>query len=187
MRPLREVWGVQRRAFLATMASASAASLAGCTSLIGAPSGGADRPPWSPTDPIADPAGVHHLFIENRTQTTETAWIRVDRGDGATLVDGRYELPDERAIKFDAVAGWEHTHSIRLAIDGGAVRTLSWDTDPCGDEQEASGSSGSRNAFVRLHPGDAESENRVSLVVDECDALYGPELPTGNAEVFRLD
>lgn len=178
---------MQRRAFLSSIGSSLAASLAGCTSLIERPTGEADQPPWSPSDPIVDPDGTHHLFIENRTERTETAWIRVDRDDGATLVNGRYELPDMRGIKFESIAAWEGTYTVRLAIAGGDVSTRRWQTDPCGAAQESPGDGGSRNAFVRVWPADADARDRVSLVVDECDALYGPEVPTGNADAFRLD
>lgn len=178
---------MQRRKVLGTLGTTIAASVAGCTGLLGEGTAGGSQPPWSPSEPSDDPDGVHHLFIENRTETTETAWIRVDRDDGTTLVNGRYELPDERAIKFESIAAWERTYTIQLAIDGADIRTFEWRTDPCGNEQESPGGGGSRNAIVRLAAADAEASDRVSLVVDECDAIYGPELPTGNVAAFRLD
>lgn len=178
---------MQRRTFVMTIGSPLAASLAGCTSPFEGPTDGTDQPPWSPSDPIDDPDAVHHLYIENRTETTETAWIRVDRDDGATLINGRYELPDERAIEFESIAAWERTYTLRLAVEERDVRTLEWRTESCGEAEESPGSGGSRNAFVRLTPAGEAASERLSLVVDGCDALYGPELPTGNADAFRLD
>lgn len=172
---------MDRRTFLASTGIALSVPVVGC--LGGATGDGPPDRPWTPADRIEDPGGVHDLFVENHTDATEAAWIRVVRDDGAALVDGRYELPDGRGIEFDAVAGRERTYAVDLAIDGEDVASLEWATEACGQGSEAPG--GSRNAIVRV--GMAADEHPVSLVVDECDALHGPELPTGPAESFRLD
>lgn len=187
---------MDRRAFLAMTGIALAAPLSGCASSAGrgddssdsGPSSGSDSSdrPWPPSDPIETPDGAHHLSVANHTDTTESAWLRVVREDGVTLVDGRYELPDERGIEFEAIAAWETTHAIDLAIDGEGVTSLEWHTEACESDSEAPGDGGSRNAIVRVTEGDSDEE-RVSLVVDRCDALFGPEVPTGPAEAFRLD
>lgn len=144
--------------------------------------------PWPPSDPIEDSDGVHHLYVENYTETTETAWIRVVRESGATLVDGRYELPDGRGIKFTNIASWETNYTIDLAIDGEDVTSLAWDTEACGSGSEVPGDNGSRNAAVRVkNTADDTIDNRVSLVVDQCDALFAPGVPIGPAETFRVD
>lgn len=179
---------MNRRTFLATIESILSIPLVGC--LVGTTPDEGDSPerPWPPSDPIEDPDGTHHLFVENHTATTETAWLKVVREDGTSLVDGRYELPDGRGIKFESIAAWGTTYTIHLAIDGEDVASLKWDTEECGPDSEASGDSGSRNAVVRVKvASDNEDGERVSLVVDQCDALHAPGVPTGSAEAFRLD
>lgn len=159
----------------------AASGLSGCSALAD------DAPPqrpWPAGDPVDDPAGVHDLFVENHTDTTEPAWLRVVREDDAVLVDGRYELPDGRAIRFEDVAAWETTYTIDLAIDGEARRTLDWHTDACGSESEAP--DGSRNAAVIVEESGGDGE-WLSLRVDECDAIVAGSVPTGSADSFRLD
>lgn len=186
---------MDRREFLATVGVALAAPLSGCLDETGTENDSAgprtstgddssDRP-WPPSDPVETPDGAHHLFVANHTDTTEQAWLRVVRKDGVALVDGRYELPDERGIEFEAIAAWETTYTIDLAIDGEDVTSLEWHTEACGSASEASGDGGSRNATVRIE--DSDTGDRVSFVVDQCDALFAPEVPTGPAEAFRLD
>lgn len=143
-----------------------------------------DRP-WPPSEPIEKSDGTHHLFVENYTDTTEAAWLRVVREDGATLVDGRYELPDGRGIKFEDIAAWETTYTVELAIDGEDIAALEWYTEECSPDSEAS--DGSRNGAVRVTDVSNGDEHQVSFVRDQCDAIYAPGVPTGAAETFRLD
>lgn len=171
---------MKRRSVLALGSSVTITAVAGCGGFVADESNGR---PWPASDPIVDPAGTHHLFVENHTSTTETAWLRVVREDGATLVDGRFELPDGRAIRFDDIATWETTYTIDIAIEGEAVRSLEWYTAECGSGAEAQGSSASRNAAVRVEAPDGD---RVGIRVDECDAIIAGRLPTGSAESFRL-
>lgn len=179
---------MDRRTVLATTGIALSAPLGGCLSTLTAGEDSTPDRPWTAGDPSEHPDGTHHLVVENHTDTTRPAWLRVVREDGAALVDGRYELPDGRGIEFEDIAAWRTTYTIDLAIDGEDVASLEWSTDECGPDSEATGDSGSRNATVRVtEPSDEDGEHRVSLVVDECDALYGPGLPTGPAEGFRLD
>ncbi len=178
---------MDRREFLAATGVGLAVPLGGCTRGALTASGSPDRP-WTPSDPAESPVGVHHLFVENYTDTSEAAWLRVVREDGAALIDGRYELPDGRGIKFEDIAAWETTYTIDLAIDGEEVISLEWYTEECGDDSEASGEGGSRNAAVRVEAAPAGTDaHDVSLAVDECDALVAPGLPTGPATAFRLD
>lgn len=179
---------MDRRGFLATTGAVLSPSVAGC---LGDgthdPSDDADRDGIAAKTTGA-PDGVHDLFVENHTSTTETAWIGVVREDGARLVAGRYELPDERGLEFESIAAWETAYTVRLAIDGEDATSLEWYTKECGPGSEAPGDSGSRDAFVRVEgPASAEGDGRVSLVMDECDALHGPAVPVGPAESFRLD
>lgn len=177
---------MDRRMFLAMNGSILVAGLAGCASLIADSETETPDRPWDQSDPITDPDGTHHLFVENHTEMTETAWLRVVREDGTSLVDGRYELPDGRGLKFEAIAAWERTYRIDVAIDGEDVATVEWETPECGPDSEAPGDVGSRNAAVQVVAAEAD-ENRVSLTVDQCDAVVSPSVPTGPAETFRID
>lgn len=179
--------GMDRREFLAATGVSLAVPLGGCTSSGLTASGSPDRP-WTPSDFTESSDGVHHLFVENYTDTTEAAWLRVVREDGSALVDGRYELPDGRGIRFEDIAAWKTTYTIDLAIDGEGAISLEWYTEECGDDSEAPGGSGSRNAAVRVEAATAGTDvHDISLAVDECDALVAPRLPTGPATAFRLD
>lgn len=175
---------MDRRQFLTTITVALSTPLVGC--LDGTPLAGDATPerPWTPSESVQSPDGTHHLYIENHTETTEAAWIRVTSEAGDTLVDGRYELPDMRGIQFEAIARWETTYTIEVAIDGEAPVSLEWVTTECAPDSEAL--DGSRNASVRVTEPSSD-EDRVELLIDQCDALYAPGLPTGSAESFRLD
>ena len=175
---------MDRRRFLATGVVALSAPLVGC---LDAPSVAGDttpEPPWVRTDPIEHPEGTHHLFVENLTETTEAAWLRVTSDASETLVDGRYELPDMRGIKFEGIAHWETNYTIDIAIGDENQISLEWFTAECGAESMAQ--DGSRNASLRvLKP--SSDDDRVTLRIDQCDALYAPSVPTGPAEYFRID
>ncbi|MEF8756927.1 MAG: hypothetical protein V5A33_01700, partial [Halobacteriales archaeon] len=109
---------MNRRKFLGTTGIGLVPPLVGCLGGTTADQTTTPDRPWTPSDPTEDLEGVHHLFVENHTDTTEAAWLRVVREDGATIVDGRYELPDGRGIKFEDIAAWETTYTVELAIDG---------------------------------------------------------------------
>ncbi len=176
---------MDRRQFVGTAGTALCVALSGCTGgRFGGNDDRSERPRQS-SGPVESPDGTHHLFVENLTDTTEPASVRVVRDDGATLVDGRYELPDGRGIRFDDVAAWERTYTVELAIDGEDPVSLQWETRECGSESE-SPQGGSRNASVRVRAG-AGDEDRVSIVVDQCDAIFAPAVPVGPADNFRLD
>lgn len=175
---------MDRRHILATAAVALSTPLVGC--LDGTPLAGDATPdrPWTSGEPVENPDGTHHLFIENHTETTESAWVRVTSEAGDTIVDGRYGLPGMRGIKFDAIARWEATYRIDLAIDGEDRVSLDWFTAECGPESEAL--DGSRSATVRF-TGRSSDEGRVAFLMDQCDALYAAGVPVGSAEYFQLD
>lgn len=177
---------MNRRTFLATTGVVVAAAQSGCLGDSSAATDATPERPWPPRDPIESPDGPHHLVIANRTETTTSAWLKVTRDDGGVLVEGRYELPDRRGIRFSAIASWETEHTIHFAISGADVRPLTWTTDACGSGSEGSGTQGSRNALVRLRAAETDDANRVSIVVDECDALVAPQVPVGPGETFRL-
>lgn len=174
---------MNRRTFLAASGVVSSIGLAGCASPL---DDGPPERPWPESDTVDDPEGTHNLFVENHTDATETAWLRVVRDDDAALVDGRYELPDGRAIQFDDVAAWGRTYTIDIAIDGEDLTSLAWDVEGCGRDSESPGDGGSRNAAVRVDGPDGNEGERVSLRVDECDAINAGIIPAGSPESFRL-
>lgn len=175
---------MDRRQFLATTAVALSTPLVGCVDDTPLAGDATPERPWPPSESVATPHGTHHLFIENHTETTEAAWVRVTSETVETVVDGRYELPDMRGIKFDAIARWETTYTIDIALDGEERVSLEWITAECGPDSEAP--NGSRNASVRVTDPATEGD-RMELLVDQCDALYAPGVPAGSAEFFRLD
>ena len=179
---------MDRRQVLASTGIALSVPLAGCSDATTAGDDGAPDRPWSASEPVDEPDGTHDLVVENHTDTTRPAWLRVVREDGTAVVDGRYELPDGRGIEFEDVAARETTYTVELAVDGEDVRRLEWETPECGSDSEASNGGGSRSATVRVEPpSDGGDEHRVSIHVDQCDAIVGPTLPTGPAADFRLD
>jgi hypothetical protein len=129
---------------------------------------------------------AHDLFVENHTDQTESAWIRVVSEDGNVLVDGTYELPDGRAIEFSDIAAWETTYSIDISLNDADVTTLEWTTKECGPGSEAP-EHGSRNAAVRYGAKDIEDGRQFDFVVDQCDAIIAGRLPSGPADGFRID
>jgi hypothetical protein len=178
---------VHRRRALRVAGVTLAATLGGCLDADRGGESGTPERPWTASDPVESPAGAHHLFVENLTETTENAWLRLRREDGATLVDGRYELPDGRGFEFENVARWARTYTITVAIDGAEPVSMTWSTAACGSGSETGKDNGSRNAAVRVRSVEGDETNRVALVVDDCDALFSPAVPIGPAEAFRLD
>ncbi|MEF8799611.1 MAG: hypothetical protein V5A56_01065 [Halolamina sp.] len=176
---------MNRRTFLATTGTGLVTPLVGCISDPTADQTPTPDRPWTQSDPSDNPDGSHHLFVENHTDKTEAAWLRVAREGGAPLVDGRYELPDKRGLKFEDIAAWETTYTVELAIDSEDIATRKWHTRECGSDSEAP--DGSRNGAARVKDGSDGDEQRISFVVDQCDALYAPGVPVGPAETFRLD
>lgn len=173
---------------LVSAGSALSLSFSGCLRTTFAGENETSNRPWTASTTSGTRDGTHHLVVENHTDTTRPAWLRVSKHEGPILVDGRYELPDGRGIKFAEIAGWEMAYTIELAIDGEAMTSLEWTTPTCGPDSEAPGKSGSRNATVLIKdPVGEGEEHQISLVLDECDALYGPGLPTGPASSYRLD
>lgn len=178
---------MNRRSFLTTAGLTISVPIVGC---VQAP-GTEGTQPKETTDPgtqTTDSEGTHDLFVENYTEDTLTADIRVTRDDGNVLVEGRYELPNQRGIEFDDLAAWERSYTVNVAVTPADETTFEWKTSKCGPGSETPGSGGSRAATVRIEGSSGEDgKYDISLLVDQCDALYGPGLPTGPAEGFRLD
>ena len=179
---------MNRRSFLATVGVGLSTPLVGCVQAPGSLETDGPNGSSGTDDPTTSQEPTHDLVVENYTESTLTAQIRVVEQNGPTVVDGRYELPDRRGIEFDDIAAWERIYTIELAIEGADPAVLSWHTEECGAAAESPGSGGSRNATVRIEAGSEEERaHEISMVVDECDALYGPALPTGPAKGFRIE
>lgn len=185
---------MNRRRFCALSATA-VAGLAGCldsdsNSRSGdSPDDGDDNTdtferPWDRRETSRATDGVHDLFVENHTDTTEPAWLRVRHADGSVLVDGKYELPSERAIEFDSLVGWDQTWTVDIAVRGLTQQSFEWSTPTCRSDSE-SGAGGSRNGAVRLETG--VDGRQFDFRSDQCDAVQTGTLPAGPAESFRLD
>lgn len=170
---------MDRRTFCATTAGAITATLVGCVGTT------TDAEPESETPtPSTPPARPHDLYVMNYTTTTETATVRVVDGDGTAIVDGRYELPNERGIEFVSVGAWEQTYTVELTIAGNALQPVTWETPSCAGNEKAS--QGSRDGYVRLQADETDGF-RATVAVDDCDAILGPEYPTGPAKGFRVE
>lgn len=181
---------MNRRHFLSF--SALSLSLSGCqeistidseTDSSAPPQTTIDADTESPTLTQA-PEHVHDLSLVNYTATTEIATVRVLDGNGNAVVEGRYELPDERGIEFEDVGAREKEYTIELTIDGTELTPLTWFTASCASVEQAP--RGSRDGYVQLRR-DGSNRLQVTLVVDGCDELIAPEYPTGPAQGYRLE
>lgn len=168
---------MNRRTFLAA---------AGVTPFVGCV--GTTESPGSETttsEPESEPTTTkpHDLYIVNYTTTTEIATVHVRDEDGI-VVDGRYELPSERGIEFADIGAWEMTYTVELTIADTALGPLTWETESCEAIEEAP--RGSRDGYVQVR-GDETDGHEATVAVGQCDAIYGPEYPTGPAEGFRVE
>lgn len=137
----------------------------------------------SPT-PSQTPEQPHDLYIINYTITTEIATVRVLDERGNAVVEGQYELPSERGIEFENIGARETEYTVELTIDGTELTPLTWFTASCASVDEAP--RGSRDGYVQLRR-DGSDRLQLTLDVDGCDAIIGPEYPTGPAQGFRVE
>jgi len=137
----------------------------------------------SPT-PSQTPEQPHHLYLVNYTTTTEIATVRVLDENGNAVVKGQYELQSERGIEFEDIGAWEEEYTVKLTIDGTELTPLTWFTASCASVDEAP--RGSRDGYVQLRR-DSSDRLQATLAVDGCDAIIGPEYPTGLAQGFRVE
>ncbi|MHC3381979.1 hypothetical protein [Haloarcula sp. H-GB5] len=134
--------------------------------------------------PSQTPEQPHDLYVVNYTTTTEIATVRVLGETGNAVVEGQYELPSERGIEFEDIGAWETEYTVELTIDGTELTPLTWFTASCASVDEAP--QGSRDGYVQLHR-DGSDRLQATLAVDNCDAIIGPEYPTGPAKGFRVE
>jgi hypothetical protein len=134
--------------------------------------------------PAQTPEQPHALFIVNYTTSTEIATVRVLNENGNAVVEGQYELPSERGIEFKDIGAWETEYTVELTIDGTELTPLTWFTASCASVDEAP--RGSRDGYVQLRR-DSSDRLQATLAVDGCDAIIGPEYPTGLAQGFRIE
>jgi hypothetical protein len=137
----------------------------------------------SPT-PSQTPEQPHDLYIVNYTTTTEIATVRVLDENGNAVVEGQYELPSERGIEFEDIGARETEYRVKLTIDDTEMTALTWFTASCASVDEAP--RGSRDGYVQLRR-DGSDRLQATLAVDSCDAIIGPEYPTGPAKGFRIE
>lgn len=174
---------VRRRAVLAS-AGALAGALAGCLGRLGdgpgADGDGNESDPDLPPDGVAE--GDHRLYLANLDDEPRTVDIVVTDGEtGERVVDGTYELPDERGAEFATVAAWDRRYDVSVDVVAGGSAAFEWANGDCSGGEATDGS---RNAAVRVQPGGEE----VTLVVDQCDAIVaGTAVPFGPAAEFAVD
>jgi len=169
---------MDRRTFCATTAAGITATLVGCVGTT------TDAEPETQTPTDAEPtARPHDLYVVNDTTTTEVATVRVVNGGGTTVVDGRYELPSERGIRFEHVGVRKAAYTVELAIDSTALEPLTWETPSCASADRAP--RGFRNGYVRVREA-GSGGLRATVTVDGCDEIVGPKYPTGPAHGFRV-
>ncbi|WP_154020976.1 hypothetical protein [Haloarcula sp. CBA1127] len=126
----------------------------------------------------------HDLYIVNYNTSTEIATVRVIDENGNAVVEGQYELPSERGIEFEDIGAWEKEYTVELTIDGTELTPLTWFTASCASVDEAP--RGSRDGYIQLRR-DGSDRLQPTLDVDGCDAIIGPEYPTGPAQGFRVE
>jgi hypothetical protein len=163
---------MNRRTLLATSAATVSLPLVGCV--------GTTSDPETPSETAATP---HDLYLVNYTATTEIATVHIVSGDGAAVVDGRYELPSERGLEFEGIGAWERTYTVELTIADTALDPMTWETASC--ETIEGAPRGSRDGYVYV-PDDESDGSQATLFVDDCDAIIGPEYPTGPAQGSRV-
>lgn len=176
---------MHRRTFLRGIAVGVSGVVGGCLAAPNRGTEGRAPRPWPRRELLDTADGTHDLFVENLTEQPLDAWIRVVREDGGPVVDDRYELPDERGIRFDDAATWETSYTIDLAVDHAPIESFRWYTASCAGE--GGQTTGSRNGSVRVTSApDSAAGLEVEFVRDECDAIKSPTVPTGPADTFRL-
>lgn len=158
---------MERRSFLASF-GAGLGSFAGCL----APSSEGERRSDQPD---------HHLYLVNLDDDPRRVELTVVRRDAdEAVVDGTYEIPEERGGEFRDVARWERTYDVTVTLDAGLSETFAWTTESCAGSELPGGS---RNGGVRIESG----ATGFSFVTDSCDELLaGTGVATGPASRFEV-
>lgn len=135
---------------------------------------GADVPP----DGIGD--GKHRFYLANLDDDTHRVELSVyDTFAEEYVIDGRYELPDERGAEFAPVAGVEIRYDVEVDVVDGGSTTVEWIAGSCEEY-----GNGSQNAVVRIQPGATE----LTYVEDNCDELVaGASVPFAPASEYFVD
>lgn len=182
---------MDRRRFLTTSGIALSMSLAGCFGLYGN-SGTTDK---GSDDPGDDGGGsetpqkaIHSLFVENLDSEAHRINIKVVGDGGEPLIEGSYEIPDERGIEFQQEVQWGEQFEVTMTLESGLSGTFDWEIASCpGPKAEDGGSEspeGSRNGSVRIESGAEE----LSFVTDSCDEIIaGTEVATGPAGHYEAE
>lgn len=179
---------MRRRDLLTATAGALSVAAAGCTGLANSDdtdpetSEPTDTDEPTGTDDTADETGDHHLYVENLDDEDRRVSLTVTReSDGETVIDGTYEVSDERGAKFEDVADWGETYEVSGSLETGVSATYSWEIESC---EGGEAPNGSRNGSLRIEP-DATD---LSFVTDICDGIRaGTEVPTGPADQFEVE
>jgi len=169
---------VSRRRVLAG-ATATAGAIAGCLE-AGFGDDGSGSGDGVPPDGIDD--GEHRFYLANLDDDTHRVELAVyDRHADEYVIDGTYELPDERGAEFARVAGVEIRYEVEVDVVDGGSTTRNWLPGAC--ETYGAGG-GSRNAVVRIQPCATE----LTYVVDNCDEIAaGTSVPFAPAREYVVE
>lgn len=194
---------MDRRQLLAATGITLTTSLAGCYGLDPRPGDGEDGTPdgngeaddgedgthGEDDDAAGSQVSTHSLFVENLDEAARRLDVEVTgREDDDHLIEGTYEVPDERGIEFRREIAWDRTFEVTVTLESGLSDSFEWAIASCpGARAEDGGSEqqdGSRNGSVRIEPDAAD----LSFVTDSCDEIVaGTEVATGPAENYEVE
>lgn len=123
----------------------------------------------------------HHLYLANLSEDSRRVELTVARREtGETVVDGIYEIPDERGGELREIGRWEETYDVTATVDSSVTETFAWETESCTNSEAPNGS---RNGSVRI---DSDADD-LSFVTDSCDEIVAStEVATGPASAFEV-
>lgn len=194
---------MDRRQLLAATGITLTTSLAGCYGLDPRPGDGEDGTPdgngetddgedgtdGEDDDATGSQVSTHSLFVENLDEAARRLDVEVTgREDDDNLIEGTYEIPDERGIEFRREIAWDRTLEVTVTLESGVSDAFDWSVASCPGARAADGESeqqgGSRNGSVRIEPDAAD----LSFVTDSCDEIVaGTEVATGPAENYEVE
>lgn len=192
---------MDRRTFLATIGVGTSIPAVGCLGAFGESDTAGDGSGDGENDGESDDGdaddgetddgetGIHHLFLVNLDDAPRRIDLEVvDRGENEPVIEGTYELPDERGGEFREVAAWDETYEVRATLESGVSETFAWEIERCPATEAEGGESesetGSRNASVGIEP----NADDLSFVTDSCDEIVaGTAVPVGPARQFVVE
>jgi len=164
---------MHRRTVLAG-ATAAIGGIAGCLGSAEENEESQDVPP----DGID--GGTHRFYLANLDAERRRVELSVSDTDAERyVIDGTYDVPDERGAEFARVAKESVEYEVAVTVANGVSMTKTWAPAPC-----PTPGGGSRNAVVRIRP----SATELTYAEDNCDEITaGTSVPFGSASEFVVD